>query len=204
MNGLLNRAPNAPIGPIALEPVSELPYTLEELTEQAAQSRDEVRLAKAGVERADAAIRAELAGLPDDELTYRARDEIRTTLEVYTQTLAGAIGKLRVICQRMDEAANPGAGAATYGLAQRMSPQRDEFGRGASGVDGMLAPSHTATQPFLTSILACSSLSSFSMAVGMAMSQGTSQGFLSGTHSQPNLSAYALADSRYTVQRSAM
>ena len=48
----------------------------------------------------------------------------------------------------------------------------------ASGVVGILAPSVTQIQPFVTSKLASSSLSSFCVAQGKATSQGTPQGRL--------------------------
>ena len=48
----------------------------------------------------------------------------------------------------------------------------------ASGVQGILAPSQTSFTPFLMSIFASSSLSSFSHAVGKAASQGINQDFL--------------------------
>ena len=45
----------------------------------------------------------------------------------------------------------------------------------ASGVQGILAPSPTATTPFLISFLASLPVSSFCVAEGMATSQATSQ-----------------------------
>ena len=48
----------------------------------------------------------------------------------------------------------------------------------AAWVDGMLAPSEMQTQPFLSSSLASSSLTSFWVALGKAAWQGTLQTLL--------------------------
>lgn len=61
-----------------------------------------------------AAIRTELAGLPAEELTKRAKVDLHIELDMYAQALARAIDKLRVICRRMDEAEKTGAGRAAY------------------------------------------------------------------------------------------
>src|SRR5512133_1008535 len=52
----------------------------------------------------------------------------------------------------------------------------------ASGVDGIFAPSETATQPFLTSVFASSALTSFCVAQGRAISHLTSHGRFPATY----------------------
>ena len=63
-------------------------------------------------------IRTELAGLPAEELTKRAKEDLHIELDLYAQALARAIDKLQVICRRMDEAEKTGAGRAAYTTEQ--------------------------------------------------------------------------------------
>lgn len=53
LNALLNRAPGAPIGPLADEPVRPLAYSLEELYSLAAENQEEIRIAGEEVARAE-------------------------------------------------------------------------------------------------------------------------------------------------------
>src|SRR3546814_1737386 len=75
-------------------------------------------------------------------------------------------------CISNAEVATPPALAALPGA--KSTPASWKM-RTASGVDGMFAPSPTAITPFFTSMLASLPVSSFCVADGMAMSQGTSQ-----------------------------
>ena len=63
-------------------------------------------------------IRRELAGLPAGELTKRARDDLRITLDTYARALAGAIDKLRIICRKLGDAERPGAERVAYDTEQ--------------------------------------------------------------------------------------
>jgi hypothetical protein len=71
-----------------------------------------------GLESELADIRTELAGLSAQDLTKRGRDDVQTELDIYAQTLAHAIGKLRVICRKMGEAEATGASRAAYTTEQ--------------------------------------------------------------------------------------
>ena len=63
-------------------------------------------------------IRTELAGLSEQELTKRAKDDLHIELDRYALALARAMDKLRVICRRMDEAEKTDAGRAAYTTEQ--------------------------------------------------------------------------------------
>ena len=54
LNSLLNRDPEAPVGPLAAEPERLLAYKLEELYPLAEANLEEIRIAQAGVEKAQA------------------------------------------------------------------------------------------------------------------------------------------------------
>ena len=75
------------------------------------------------------------------------------------------------LISRADTATPP----ALEALAGAKSTPADWKASMASGVEGMLAPSATAKQPFLIRALAPSRGSSFWVAQGRAMSQGTFQ-----------------------------
>ncbi len=66
LNALLNRAPSAPIGSLAEEPLPTLAYSLEEIYPLARDSQEEIRMAEVQVDKARS--RVDLAGydnLPD-------------------------------------------------------------------------------------------------------------------------------------------
>jgi len=63
-------------------------------------------------------IRTELAGLSAEELTKRAKEDLRIELDMYARALARAIDKLRVICRRMDEADKTRDARAAYTTEQ--------------------------------------------------------------------------------------
>lgn len=63
-------------------------------------------------------IRTEIAGLPEQELTKRGKDDLPVELDMYAQALARAIDKLRVICRGMDEAEKTSASRAAYTTEQ--------------------------------------------------------------------------------------
>lgn len=56
MNSLLNRPPDAPIGPPADEPLRPVVYKLEEVYSLAEANVEEVRIARAGIEKAEAMV----------------------------------------------------------------------------------------------------------------------------------------------------
>ncbi len=66
LNALLNRAPEAPIGPLADEPVLPLAYELDEIYRLAEANQEEIRMAGARVDRARARLDlARYQNLPD-------------------------------------------------------------------------------------------------------------------------------------------
>ncbi len=66
LNALLSRPPDAPIGPLADEPVGPVAYSLEEIYRIAEAHQEEIRMAEARVERASAKVDlARYQGLPD-------------------------------------------------------------------------------------------------------------------------------------------
>ena len=66
LNALLNRPPEAPIGPLSDEPVRSLAYSLDEIYRLAEAHQEEIRMAEARVDRARAKVDlARYQGLPD-------------------------------------------------------------------------------------------------------------------------------------------
>ncbi|MBI5016228.1 MAG: TolC family protein [Deltaproteobacteria bacterium] len=83
LNALLNRAPDAPLGPLADEPVRPVVYSVEELYPLAEANLEEIRIAQAGVEKAQAML----------SLTrYENLPEVKLGLSYGEQNLARQIG----------------------------------------------------------------------------------------------------------------
>jgi outer membrane protein TolC len=59
LNGILNRSPDAAVGPLKEDPALPVAYTLDEIYRLAAENREEIRMAKVAVERAE--MRVDLA-----------------------------------------------------------------------------------------------------------------------------------------------
>lgn len=83
LNSLLNRAPDAPLGPLADEPVRPVVYAVDELYPLAEANLEEIRIARASVEKAQAML----------SLTrYENLPEVRLGLSYGEQNLARQIG----------------------------------------------------------------------------------------------------------------
>ncbi|MBI5443511.1 MAG: TolC family protein [Deltaproteobacteria bacterium] len=105
LNGILNRAPDAPIGPLADEPVRPLAYQLEEIYPLADANREEIKSAGAQADRAQAMLSAtRYMNLPELEVGASVgrqfeRDQVGIqaglSLPIWPGKRAGRVGQAR-------------------------------------------------------------------------------------------------------------
>jgi len=111
VNSLLNRAPDAPIGPLAEDPVRPLAYRLEELYPLVEGNLEEIRLAQAGVEKAQAMLEfTRYETLPElklgvsygrENLADQVGVQVGMMLPVWPGKNAGRLGAARADLERM-------------------------------------------------------------------------------------------------------
>lgn len=111
LNALLNRDPDAPIGPLQDEPVRPVAYRLDELYPLAEANLEEVRIAQAGIEKAQAMLAyTRYETLPELKLglTYGREDQVDQVglqvglmLPVWPGKNAGRLGAARADVEKM-------------------------------------------------------------------------------------------------------